>query len=294
MRRLDGRIDGEHDTPGGAVSFEQRLNSPQELTRAWVAILECDPFEMGCQVEGLVGTAVEHRPRQAVVPRVSIGRGAAEPSDVQTDAEDRPRPRCSLAGRDMRSARWRGREWRRCWVNGSRRRRNGWWGRRDRGRDGAADGEQFYTDTLTAMRFPPQSVRVAGQRKRRRGLRVPALGGAGEDADTEPGDVESDRRRPGQEVCEGTVRVPELVVADSVRRIDGDGGWGRVHLVDSFVLRCQVIGIVVAPRAVRSSSCLAPQGERGGWEQSVAEGPQRAPAVVQGRTSYYQAPRMIA
>jgi hypothetical protein len=161
MRSLDGRIDGEHDTPGGAMSFEQRLNGPQKLTRVWVAILECDPFEMGSQAEGLVGTAVEQRPRQAVVLRVSIGRGAAEPSDVQADAEDRSRPRRSLAGREMRSARWRGRVWRRWWVNGSRVRRNGWWGRRDR-RDGAADGEQFYTDTLTAMRFPPHSVRVAG------------------------------------------------------------------------------------------------------------------------------------
>ena len=71
------RINGEHDTPGGATSFEQRLNGPQKLTRVRVAILECDPFEIGCQAEGLVGTAVEKHPRQAVVLRVSIGRGAA-------------------------------------------------------------------------------------------------------------------------------------------------------------------------------------------------------------------------
>lgn len=82
-------------------------------------------------------------------------------------------------------------------MNGSRGRRNGWWGRHDR-RDGAADSKQFYTDTLTAMRYPPHSVRVAGQRKRRRGLRVPALDCAGEDADAEPRDVESDRRHPDQ------------------------------------------------------------------------------------------------
>lgn len=106
MRSLDGRIDGEHDTPGGALSFEQHLNGPQELTRVWVAILECDPFEMGCQAEGLVGTAVEECPRQAVVPRVSIGRGAAEPSDVQARCRG-PAPPTSLPRRHvLREVAW--------------------------------------------------------------------------------------------------------------------------------------------------------------------------------------------
>ncbi len=59
MRSLDRRIDGEHDTLGGTMFFEHHLNGPKELTRVWVAIVECDSFEMGCQAEGLVGTAPE-------------------------------------------------------------------------------------------------------------------------------------------------------------------------------------------------------------------------------------------
>jgi hypothetical protein len=70
------------------------------------------------------------------------------------------------------------------------------------------------------------------------------LGGAGEDADPEPGDVESNCRRSGQEASEGTVCVPELVVTNPVCRIDGNGdrgrGTGRVHLSGSLIPWCHV------------------------------------------------------